>query len=67
MAPAATRPVSSRLPYSMAPWVSSSVWMTAPRHSGQVGQPSPEPVSRTAAPVMTMSVSRTRAIVVMRA
>src|SRR3954447_20856703 len=66
-APIATKPVSRRLPYSMAPWVSSSVWMTAPWHLGQVGQPRPEPVRRTAAPVKTMSTSRPKATALMRA
>src|SRR5438093_4764106 len=67
IAAAPTTPVSRRLPYSIAPWVSSSVWMTAPWHSGHVGQPSPEPVRRTAAPVKTIAVSSASAIVVIRA
>src|SRR5881397_2013151 len=67
IAAAPTTPVSRRLPYSIAPWVSSSVWMTAPWHSGHVGQPSPDPVSRTAAPVKTIAVSSASAIVVIRA
>ena len=53
--------VSSRLPNSIAAWKSS-----APRgvksssvHRGHVGQPSPEPVRRTAPPVTTMPMLAT--------
>ena len=49
--------VSSRLVNSMTPWPASSGVGTklVPVQRGQVGQPSPEPVSRTAPPVTTMT------------
>jgi hypothetical protein len=40
---------ASRLPYSIHAWVSSGATTESP-HFGQFGQPSPDPVSRTAAP-----------------
>ena len=45
-----TRPDSRRLPYSMIAWVSSGA-TAEPKHLGQSGQPRPEPVRRTPAPV----------------
>ena len=61
MAPADTSEVSTRLPNSITPWTSSSLWIEVSVHLGQVGQPRPEPVSRTAEPVNTISTSSTRA------
>ena len=48
---------SSRLPNSMKPWmpISGVATREASVHSGQVGQPRPDDVSRTAPPVPTMS------------
>lgn len=50
-----------RLPNSMAPCspISRVAIRLSPEHLGQVSQPSPEPVSRTAPPVtmMTMLIS----------
>ncbi len=40
----------------MIPWTFSSGVSDEPSQRGQSGQPSPEPVSRTAAPVKTISV-----------
>ena len=53
--------VSIRLPNSMAPCTPSARWGTndSSVHRGQVGQPSPEPVSRTSPPVSTISVFAT--------
>ena len=53
--------VSIRLPNSMTPWVLSSVYSEVCVHFGHVGQPSPEPVTRTATPVTTISVNMTSA------
>ena len=47
---------NSRLPYSIHTCVSSS-GTNVPEQSGQLGQPSPEPVSRTPAPLNTISTS----------
>ena len=55
-----TTPVNSRLPYSIH-WCSvansgcSTGNMLPGRHCGQVGQPSPEPVTRTIEPVTAIS------------
>ncbi len=51
-----------RLPNSMTPWTPSSPWGTndASVQRGQVGQPRPEPVSRTAPPVTTIPRLATR-------
>ena len=55
-----TTPVNSRLPYSIH-WLSvsysgcSTGTMLPGKHCGHVGQPSPEPVTRTIAPVIAMS------------
>ena len=57
-----TRLVSMRLPNSMTPCVLSSVYSEVSVHFGHVGQPSPEPVTRTATPVTTMSVNMTSAM-----
>ena len=59
---AASAKVSSRLPNSIAPWRPSSPWATydASVQRGHVGQPSPDPVRRTAAPVTTMPMLATR-------
>ena len=56
-----TTPVSSRLPNSMNACVESSGVSRVPWQRGQSGQPSPEPVRRTAAPVKTISVHTTSA------
>jgi hypothetical protein len=56
-----TRPVSRRLPNSMPWWERSGAPSDVSVHLGHVGQPRPEPVRRTAAPVKTMSVSSARA------
>ena len=55
-ATAASTKVSVRLPNSIGRWTSSAPCGVNDRsvHRGQVGQPSPEPVSRTAPPVTTM-------------
>ncbi len=54
---------SMRLPNSMAPWTPISLVAVSESavHLGQVGQPRPEPVSRTAPPVTTMSTDITTA------
>ena len=59
-----TTDVSVRLPNSMYLWMPCG-WCTTGvyepgTHSGQVGQPSPEPVSRTSPPVTTMPIWTTR-------
>ncbi len=61
-ATATSTKVSSRLPNSMAEWKSSAPCgvKSSSVHRGQVGQPRPEPVSRTAPPVTTMPVLATR-------
>lgn len=53
--------VSMRLPNSMAPWMPmSEVGVRLPEvHLGQVSQPSPDWVSRTAPPVTTMTTAIT--------
>ena len=53
--------VSIRLPNSMAAWTSSSPWGVKDDsvQRGQVGQPSPDPVSRTAPPVTTSTTLAT--------
>ena len=53
-------PVNRRLPYSIHWWSVAysgccSGTMLPGKHCGQVGQPSPEPVTRTTAPVMAIS------------
>ncbi|SCD61844.1 hypothetical protein GA0115246_1038510 [Streptomyces sp. SolWspMP-sol7th] len=55
--------VSIRLPNSMTPWnpISRVVVSEVSVHCGQVGQPSPDPVSRTAPPVTTMTTVIIRA------
>jgi hypothetical protein len=55
--------VSKRLPNSMAPWIPMArvVVSDVSVHSGQVGQPRPELVSRTAPPVTTITTAMTRA------
>ena len=53
--------VSSRLPNSMNACVESSGVSRVPWQRGQSGQPSPEPVRRTAAPVKTITVHTTSA------
>lgn len=55
--------VSIRLPNSMTPWkpISLVVVRLSSVHLGQVGQPRPEPVSRTAPPVATMITAITTA------
>ena len=52
----ATMLVITRLPNSISPWMCSSGVSREPSQRGQSGQPSPEPVSRTPAPVSTISV-----------
>lgn len=56
IATAATTNPSIRLPNSIAPCIPSSPCGTYDEsvHCGQVGQPSPDPVSRTRPPVTTM-------------
>jgi hypothetical protein len=56
-----TTAVSSRLPNSIAECVDSSGVKLVPWQRGQSGQPRPEPVSRTAAPVKTISVQTSSA------
>ena len=51
-----TTPVSIRLPNSITACVESSGVSRVPWQRGQSGQPRPEPVRRTAAPVKTISV-----------
>ena len=62
MAIAASTKVRVRLPNSMTPWTPSSPWGTYDRsvQRGQVGQPRPEAVSRTAPPVTTIPMLATR-------
>src|SRR3954447_1030554 len=61
MAIAATTKVSIRLLNSMALWMPSARCGTneRPLQRGQVGQPRPEPVSRTTPPVTTMPMFAT--------
>jgi hypothetical protein len=61
-ATAVTRKVSIRFPNSIAPCIPSSPWGTYEEsvHRGQVGQPRPDAVSRTAPPVTTISTLTTR-------
>ena len=47
---------NSRLPYSIHTCEDSS-GRNVPEQSGQLGQPRPEPVSRTPAPLSTISTS----------
>ena len=62
MATAAIRNVTIRLPNSMTPWMPSSPCgvKDSSVHRGQVGQPSPEPVSRTTPPVTTIRMLAAR-------
>ena len=59
-----TTEVSVRLPNSISLWMPCAWCGTGVNdpgtHCGQVGQPSPEPVSRTRPPVTTMPISSTR-------
>ena len=57
IATAVSTKVSSRLPNSMTPCAASSGVATklSSVHRGQVGQPRPEPVSRTSPPVTTIA------------
>ena len=59
---AQTRSVSIRLVNSMIPWtpIAAVGARSPPVQVGQVGQPRPEPVSRTAPPVTTISTLATR-------
>ena len=50
----------------MIPWIFSSGVSDVPSQRGQSGQPSPEPVSRTAAPVKTISVQTASAAYAIR-
>ncbi len=52
-----TAPVTTRFPNSMTAWYcqGATTWLRA--QVGQSGQPSPEPVRRTAAPVTMMKPS----------
>ncbi len=56
-----TTPVSIRLPNSISAWLESSGVRLVPSQRGQSGQPRPEPVTRTAAPVKTIRVHTTSA------
>ena len=53
-------PVSVRLPNSMIGWIDIAEWNSGVKlpgsHRGQVEQPSPEPVRRTAPPVTMMPI-----------
>ena len=60
----ATRPVNSRLTCSMAAWFDDTSTSRSSLQFGQSSQPSPDPVRRTAAPVITMAMSSPRAIAV---
>ena len=51
-----TTPETARLPNSISAWELSG-GSGVPPHFGQFAHPSPESVSRTAAPVITISVS----------
>ena len=55
-----TTPETARLPNSMRACVLSG-GSGVPPHLGQFSHPSPESVSRTAAPVITITVSDARA------
>ena len=59
---AVSRKVSVRLPNSIAECTSRAPCGVneLPWHRGQVGQPSPEPVSRTAPPVRTIPMLASR-------
>ena len=62
MAIATSRNVSRRLPNSITPWmpISGVVTSESAVHCGQVGQPSPDPVNRTAPPVATIRIWPTK-------
>ena len=57
----ATRPVNSRLICSIAAWFEETSMSRSSLHCGQSSHPSPDPVSRTAAPVTTITISATSA------
>ncbi|NCY16392.1 MAG: hypothetical protein EBX39_06420 [Actinobacteria bacterium] len=61
-----TRPVMVRLMNSTMAWYSSGATYRSDSQVGQSEHPSPEPVSRTAAPVMMMNTSASSASRVMR-
>ncbi len=48
--------VTNRLPYSMRGWMLHEPVTRFLKQVGQSGQPSPDPVNRTAAPVRTMTI-----------
>ena len=52
-------PVTIRLEYSMNGWMLIDPVTLPLKHVGQSGQPRPEPVRRTAAPVRTMRIMET--------
>jgi hypothetical protein len=58
--------VNVRLTNSTQPWppVAPRGTSEPSSHDGHVGQPMPEPVSRTAAPDTTIATSATRAVAV---
>ena len=51
--------VTIRLVYSIRGWMLMDPVTLPLKHVGQSGQPSPEPVRRTAAPVSTMRIMET--------
>ena len=60
-----TTPVNNRFKNSIMPWTLSSSGENWPcSHWGQSVQPRPDPVSRTAAPVTTITARATRAATV---
>ncbi len=56
-----TAPVTVRFTNSMRAWVSSGATIRPSAQVGQSGQPSPDPVTRTAPPVTTMNPRATGA------
>ena len=53
--------MKSRLICSIAAWLDETSMSRSSLHRGQSSHPSPDPVSRTAAPVTTMTISATSA------
>ncbi len=61
-----TSPVTVRFTNSTRAWYSSGATIRPSAQVGQSGQPSPDPVTRTAPPVTTMKPRATRATNVIR-
>src|SRR5439155_26231867 len=60
------RLVNSRFPHSTTAWYSHGPMIRPPSHAGHVGQPSPDPVTRTAAPASTIAMFNNSAVTARR-